>query len=215
MTRERAESIRVYFVRASFRVALAKFRGFLFAVITRLHVCDFNSIRRDFSNIVVGCSAACIFPARFLVFFVLEKCLFRGFSISSMIDSVVHGKKFERSWSNCSSRSSSSSSPSIRSGGFVEILCHVFLTCFRSYYTFCRSNRELPLCDYKNIVSAWLSLRWSFPTNFFLLWNTKSLELFYQACDRRSTCLEKETRVSRNPSHEKSSSTRVSTFYRS
>lgn len=157
MTRERAESIRVYFVRASFRVALAKFRGFLFAVITRLHVCDFNSIRRDFSNIVVGCSAACIFPARFLVFFVLEKCLFRGFSISSMIDSVVHGKKFERSWSNCSSRSSSSSSPSIRSGGFVEILCHVFLTCFRSYYTFCRSNRELPLCDYKNIVSAWLS----------------------------------------------------------
>lgn len=157
MTRERAESIRVYFVRASFRVALAKFRGFLFAVITRLHVCDLNSIRRDFSNIVVGCSAACIFPARFLVFFVLEKCLFRGFSISSMIDSVVHGKKFERSWSNCSSRSSSSSSPSIRSGGFVEILCHVFLTCFRSYYTFCRSNRELPLCDYKNIVSAWLS----------------------------------------------------------
>lgn len=157
MTRERAESIRVYFVRASVRVALAKFRGFLFAVITRLHVCDFNSIRRDFSNIVVGCSAACIFPARFLVFFVLEKCLFRGFSISSMIDSVVHGKKFERSWSNCSSRSSSSSSPSIRSGGFVEILCHVFLTCFRSYYTFCRSNRELPLCDYKNIVSAWLS----------------------------------------------------------
>lgn len=157
MTRERAESIRVYFVRASFRVALAKFRGFLFAVITRLHVCDFNSIRRDFSNIVVGCSAACIFPARFLVFFVLEKCLFRGFSISSMIDSVVHGKKFERSWSNCSSRSSSSSSPSIRSGGFVEILCHVFLTCFRSYYTFCRSNRELPLCNYKNIVSAWLS----------------------------------------------------------
>lgn len=155
MTRERAESIRVYFVRASFRVALAKFRGFLFAVITRLHVCDFNSIRRDFSNIVVGCSAACIFPARFLVFFVLEKCLFRGFSISSMIDSVVHGKKFERSWSNCSSRSSSSSSPSIRSGGFVEILCHVFF--FRSYYTFCRSNRELPLCDYKNIVSAWLS----------------------------------------------------------
>lgn len=157
MTRERAESIRVYFVRASVRVALAKFRGFLFAVITRLHVCDLNSIRRDFSNIVVGCSAACIFPARFLVFFVLEKCLFRGFSISSMIDSVVHGKKFERSWSNCSSRSSSSSSPSIRSGGFVEILCHVFLTCFRSYYTFCRSNRELPLCDYKNIVSAWLS----------------------------------------------------------
>lgn len=157
MTRERAESIRVYFVRASFRVALAKFRGFLFAVITRLHVCDFNSIRRDFSNIVVGCSAACIFPARFLVFFVLEKCLFRGFSISSMIDSVVHGKKFERSWSNCSSRSSSSSSPSIRGGGFVEISCHVFLTCFRSYYTFCRSNRELPLCDYKNIVSAWLS----------------------------------------------------------
>lgn len=157
MTRERAESIRVYFVRASFRVALAKFRGFLFAVITRLHVCDFNSIRRDFSNIVVDCSAACIFPARFLVFFVLEKCLFRGFSISSMIDSVVHGKKFERSWSNCSSRSSSSSSPSIRSGGFVEISCHVFLTCFRSYYTFCRSNRELPLCDYKNIVSAWLS----------------------------------------------------------
>lgn len=157
MTRERAESIRVYFVRASVRVALAKFRGFLFAVITRLHVCDFNPIRRDFSNIVVGCSAACIFPARFLVFFVLEKCLFRGFSISSMIDSVVHGKKFERSWSNCSSRSSSSSSPRIRSGGFVEISCHVFLTCFRSYYTFCRSNRELPLCDYKNIVSAWLS----------------------------------------------------------
>lgn len=54
VTRERAESIGVYFVRAYVRVALAKFRGFLFAIITRLHVRHFNSIRRDFSNIVVG-----------------------------------------------------------------------------------------------------------------------------------------------------------------